>query len=138
MEYQTRNEQGMLNFFDTFDKAYAEYKRDPTVWKISFSVEKENFRWRSKTRKDVWSLESETHLKNLCSVYAQSKEDALSSPKGSRDELFWVNQAVFPPKFREIYKDPNLSEDEKERLLNIACLLEIITDREFQERYSGK
>ena len=36
--FQTRDESGCLNYFDTFSEAYDFAKKDLSVWKISFAI----------------------------------------------------------------------------------------------------
>jgi len=44
MEVQTRSEVNGLKFFKTVKEAVDEANKDPTVWKISFSIGKERVR----------------------------------------------------------------------------------------------
>jgi len=43
-EFQTRDEAGYLNYFDTFGEAYDAAKKDSSIWKISFTAGSDRIR----------------------------------------------------------------------------------------------
>lgn len=128
MSFQTRNREGTLKYFKTFAEAFQESKRDMTVWKISFDHEGTDYRWRPKTRHDFWSQASELKLCSMLSTY-----DA--EPANSRT-VYWVHQVVLAPNFRKICdewaEDPVRQEEE----LALDSILEILTEAEFQRRFT--
>lgn len=128
LDYQTRTENGELKFFATFAEAFAEYKKDPTVMKISWYVKPKDYRWRPKT-KGGWSPESE---KKLCEMSA----DYAKEPENSK-KVFWVHQSVCPEGIRDILLDETITKHQREIKLNLAALLEILTEEEFVSRYMG-
>lgn len=44
MTYQTRSEENGLAYHGTFEQAWEAAVSDPTIWKISFTVEEERIR----------------------------------------------------------------------------------------------
>ena len=38
LKYQVRDESGALGYFDTFQEAYESAKKNPNIWKISWST----------------------------------------------------------------------------------------------------
>lgn len=43
MEVQTRDEDGALEFFDTITEAFEHAKRNPSIWKVSFTTEDDEY-----------------------------------------------------------------------------------------------
>jgi hypothetical protein len=122
MEVQTRNGMGEMLYFPTVRRAYSAWIKDNTIWKISW----ENYRFRPKTKNDVWSKPSEQKLYTLSLIYSNATEN----------QLFWVNQSLIPHNIKDLYKRKEfLSEIEFDDLFLSECITEIISDEEFQKRY---
>ena len=130
MEYQTRNNRGELKFFDTFAAALEEAKRDRTVWKLSFSIGDEHYRWRPKTRVDHWSPESERKLCGMSATYN-------AEPKNSRT-MYWVNQAMLAPNREELYKSYSEDPEKLEEAMTLDCILEICTEKDLMARFGKR
>lgn len=127
MEYQTRNNRGELKYFGTFAEALEETKRDKSVWKLSFNLDDEHYRWRPKTRADQWSPSSERKLCEMSATYdAESKNSKT---------VYWVNQAMLAPNRENLYKAHSDDPEKLEEALALDCILEICTEKELVARF---
>ncbi len=124
MEFQTRNDIGELRFFATFAAAYAHYKADPSVWKISWD---DKNRWRAKHRCDLWLPESEEKLKEISKTYANEPVNA--------DKIFWVQQLILPDNYMEIMSRRDLSPGRKEMLSRLESIKTVLTDDAFTSKF---
>jgi len=122
MEYQIRHENGTLEFFNSFDAAFAAYR--PSVWKISWDDEN---RWRPKTKSNLWLPQSEERLCLLSASYAQEPADSKT--------IYWVRQTVLPPNIDEI-KRMNLTPSKKDIQISLSCIREVLSEKEFVKRFS--
>jgi hypothetical protein len=113
-----------LRFFDTFKKAFDAYKKDPTIYKISWRKN----RWLPKSKSDVWEPHSEDKLKTLSKKYELEK---------NINAIYWVHQSVMPNRLpSKAYFDDRLTKKEQETLWDSDCLQEIITEEEFLQRFN--
>ena len=135
MAFQTRsdNPYNGIKHHDSLSAAFAEYKRDPKVWKISFDWQSDNtvidMRWRPKTRRDVW--ENEDCLCNLSSEYANERD---------RNKVFWVWQSGLPDDnvFDAImneFKEGRITKDELDRRISRANIREVLTEQQFKNKF---
>jgi len=127
MTYQTRSETTGIKSHNTFTEAFAEYKNDQTVWKISFDC----MRWRPKTRSEKWSVKSEECLCNLSTEYANENDFA---------KVYWVWQSIIPEKkvFLTLTKDFNqnlISEEEYENRIDCANIRDVLTEEQFVNNF---
>jgi len=76
---QTRNFSGRLNYYNSVAEAYEAYKKDKTIFKISFNGR----RYIPKTKQDLWEDDSE---KILCLYDTYKCADNL--------DLFWIDQTI--------------------------------------------
>ncbi len=121
MAYQTRDLDGSLAFFNSFAEAYAHYKKNSSIWKISW----DNNRWCSKQKCELWAPDSEEKLCKLSQAYAKETPESTA--------IFWVQQLPLPPNIKEILADNTLSEEEKHTLIRLGCIQAIVTDTEFSK-----
>jgi hypothetical protein len=127
MVFQTRNEAGGTVQHQKFMDAIQAYERDPTIWKISFDYNGINYRWRPKTKSDIW--ENEDCIMNLSEQYAREL---------NRHRLFWVFQVSIPYNHEDLIRmhiNGVITREERERLWDRACIREVITNEEFINRY---
>ena len=127
IEFQTRNDFGEIVQHQKFIDAIHAYERDRTIWKISFRYNGVSYRWRPKTKSDIW--ENEDCLLNLSEQYAHEP---------NRHRLFWVFQDAMPYNSDEIiqmYINDEITREERDRLWDRACIREVITNEEFINRY---
>ncbi len=61
--------------------------------------------------------------------------DYAKEPKNSK-KVFWVHQSVCPDSIRDILSDKTITKHQREIKLNLAALLEILTEENFVSRYS--
>jgi len=127
MEFQTRsyNPLNGVKQHNTLSEAFAEYKRDPEVWKISF----QDMRWRSKTHHDVW--ENEDCLSNLSIEYANERDP---------NKVFWVWQSCIPE--IQVYKfimkeciEGRITNEEAELRIDRANIREVLTEQQFKNKF---
>ncbi len=88
-EYQTRDEEGMLEFYSTFDEALLASKQNLSIWKISWGEEInheiEIIRIRTDKSKNVcWNSQSEKKLEFLSPEYKACID---------KDQRFYVHQS---------------------------------------------
>lgn len=127
MEFQTRNNDGKLKFFGTFAEAFAEAKRDKSVWKISFDLNGNSNRWVLKPTSEQWSRKSETKLRSLSEKYATEAKDGKN--------LYWVHQEILAPDRERILRQFAGGEDRIEEELALNCIIDICTNEEFFGRF---
>jgi hypothetical protein len=127
-DFQTRNDVGIIRVFPTFMEAYQAWKQDPTIWKISFN---DNdgipMRWVVKTKADQW--ENEDVLLGLNPEYANNPD---------RHAIYWVFQSMRAHNERAIRQqivEELIAENEGERLIDRARLLNILSDMEFVNQF---
>jgi hypothetical protein len=149
MSFQTRSENGSLEFFDNLEDAIKEYDNDPSIWKISYSTISEgnsttrgasctyvsynistSYRWRPKRKNEIW--ENESRLIELSEEYKNA----------GNDELFWINQPLdkdyldflnecWKAQFekRSIYKN----DDEIETAASRVAIKNVVSDNNFRD-----
>lgn len=131
MAYQTRDEDGNIKNFNTFEQAYQTWKnaKISKVWKISFDGQ----RWRSTTKhpRDQWDEPLEQKLCELSDVYKNTTDWT---------KVFWVHQAnhleenVIENLCHKL-KNQQITEEEYdkayEELYNIHSIKAVMTDEEF-------
>ncbi len=116
MGFQTRNDGSFLKFFDTFAEAYAEYQKDRSIWKISYDYGGESYRWRSKTKMDVWNAKSEQKIEDLFPEYATIDPDMV----------IWIDQ--------EVYVQPKPDETDDEQMAR--CIRRVLSKKQFEDLIS--
>jgi hypothetical protein len=123
MEFQTRNEEGDLNFFESLDEAIKQFDKDNSVWKISYqSVDlAKSYRWRPKTPTDVWQEASENKIKEMCAEYTTAGEL----------DLFWINQPM-DAYLTELNVNQNLTLEEIENIALIESIKHVVCDKDFR------
>jgi hypothetical protein len=127
MEFQTRSDNPLndIKQHNTLSAAFAEYKSDPEVWKISF----QNMRWRPKTHSNIW--ENEDCLCNLSIEYANERD---------LNKVFWVWQSIIPEKqvyefiMKECYEG-RITNEEAERRIDRANIREVLTEEQFKNKF---
>ncbi len=95
------------------------------MWKISYSYEDENYRWRPKTRSDTWCPQSEEKLCELCPDYATAPLDTI----------FWVDQKIMPPlgsSDHDALAILRLADDDEDAYM-AQCITKILTEPQFEE-----
>jgi hypothetical protein len=141
-EVQTRSDSYPTKYsgchcFPSVAAAYRAYKEDSTIWKISWYGDaemKDHYRFRPKYRSEKWHPTSEKRLCELSPLYRQDTQNASASPA----ELFWVRQAMIAPNFTQLFTENfnnRLSDEEFEERKRLDCLLEVLSDQEFREKY---
>lgn len=132
MEIQTRNEEGSLQFFSTFEEALQEQKRDPTVWKISWDGTNDiRHRVRLVTKEDIlrwWTPESREKLTKISQLYQEAEED----------DLLWIWQDTMSYRHMELMKKAVMGEityEEKEKLLNTDVIRGVYTEEMVKEQF---
>jgi len=131
-EYQTRSDgngrYSGLHYFPSLDQAYAAWQEDPSIWKISWDINGEHYRFRPKFKKDQWNQLSEVKLVVLSDEYRDS----------SNESLFWIRQSVEVPHFNrlnQLKQDYNLAETEFENLCLAEMILEVVPDNQFINKH---
>ncbi len=145
MEFQTRNEKGSVNLFSSFQEAYAEYLKDPTVFKISFTYNNNYNRWVCKRYYEIAGEDEEKKMKSMSekyrSAFANRDDSKLRisfirpSNWSTHKNVFWVNMPLIAPNYIEIIDDNTLTEEEKELKADLDRILEILPQEEFVERF---
>ena len=129
MEFQTRSDETGLLFFSTLQDAYDMWKKDPTIWKISWYDGTNDYRWRPKTKQEDWSPESEERLANMSEKYKNAKNT----------EIFWVQQYIMPPNHQDLFEKfakKQITDSEFEKEYSKCCLEEVLSDEEFRQRFN--
>ena len=122
MEFQTRNAVGNTHLHKTFTLAYNSYLKDPSIWKISWDS---NNRWRPKYKSDTWQPESEAKLNLLSGEYKTAPAN----------QLFWVCQLALPKNIKEILDDTTLTEEEREVIISVESITDVLTEEQFYEKH---
>lgn len=125
MEFQTRNDADDIRIFTKFNDAYNASLEDKTIWKITITIEGEIFRWVKKLPGDVWGINQENRLKFLSNKYLHDGDNMV----------FWIHQKLIPDNYDETMEREDITDDEKALLNLVNCLVEVLTDKEFIERY---
>jgi hypothetical protein len=121
LDVQARSS-SQITHYESVKDAYNAWIRDSTIWKISWK----NHRFRPKLKNDTWHDLSEQKLCELSLAYATASEN----------QLFWVDQAVIPPNIDDLFnRKKSMSDAEYDDLYMKECIIEVITDNEFQKRY---
>ena len=112
-------------YHDSLSAAFAEFKRDPEVWKIVF----DNMHWFVKTHSDVW--ENEDCICNLSSEYANELD---------QNKSFWVYKSDLPHNkvFNAImteFKEGRITKDELDRRISRANIREVLTEQQFKNKF---
>lgn len=127
-EYQTRNDKGDICHFNTFKEAIDEYKRDPSVFKISFG----NDRWICVTRNEQDF--SQPVMETLCNL------SQMFSSERDMNRVYWVLWLSMPEDnvmelLLQQKKDGQVTRDEFEDLWSCACIKEVVTEACFFNRF---
>jgi hypothetical protein len=121
-EFQTRDEDGTLNFYESLEEAIKAYDNDKTIYKISYSTDNgKNYRWVIKEPNDMW--EDEDKLNEISESYRNKKED----------DIFWVNQVM--PIGSEIPQDYYINYDHEKisQFMYRTAIRNVVSDKEFRD-----
>lgn len=114
------------NYYKTVAEAYHARQVDSNIWKLSWEDHEGSYRYCPKYKKKPWYPLSE---KILCGM-------SLAYHDASEDELFWVNQAIIPPNIDKfICRKKTMSDEEWDQLYMANCIVSILSDAEFREKY---
>ena len=147
-----------LTFFDNFKEAVAACRYERSVWKISYGYKGKHYRWRPKYKNDIWP-NSEKVLKAMSPAYKAAKEsnnnaifwinqsvlpefdqkryDFVCKIVHNQPDFYGLNKISSGEKeninmhslTRLLAKTGNF--DEPDELLMPMSIIEILTDREF-------
>lgn len=124
--FQTRSDDfgpfSGLHFFNSLSEAVDAYKKDKSIWKISWNDKKSGISYRLRPKfnssVDEWNLLSENKLKQLCPQYENAPDDAL----------FWIDQTTDQGQkyIRKMIKQnlPDDLPDEEMNLLELRMIWE--------------
>jgi len=129
MSFQTRSDVNGLGFFGTFNEAFNAWKKDNTIWKISFDADGTHMRWRPKIKKDVW--DNEDCLENLLEEYANEL---------NLEKVYWVWQSACDIEYWEqliqMQDVGEITEEEADKLLDRANIKCVMTEVDFVNRFT--
>ena len=145
MEFQTRNQAGYLKFFSSFGEAFAEYLRDPTVWKISFKYNNTHYRWVCKRYYEIADEAQEEKFKSILNIYKNTFLDRDESAFknqftrpadwATNKNVFWINMSVISPNYSAIMSDVTSTDEEKDLKADLDRILEVLPQEDFVTRF---
>lgn len=137
IEFQTRSDTKGLIFFKTFAAAYEQWKKDDTIWKISFhDHDGKEYRFRPKRISDVWGNLSEEKICSLNEVYKLTSD---------QNAIFWIDQQlhVICDDYFQLERDYNLGKisieeynkiyQDTQALVAANAIVSVMTDEQFNE-----
>ena len=110
--------------------AYNAWKQDKHIWKRSFISPTSRYRFRIKyhSPEDLWGDDTEAKFAELNPTYINA----------APTDIFWVNQKVASDDLRSLcrMRDANvITQAEFDRLHNLGCIEEVLTDAQFRAKY---
>lgn len=133
MEFEVRTAIGTLEFFKSFAKAFEYIQANlSSVDKISWSEpdeKKDRYRnrWLPKRKCDQWSIASEGKMCQLSEEYDQEPEDST--------KLFWICQLAMPPNPSALLLHAGWTEKQQEMVWRLECLVDIMSNSKFYEKF---
>lgn len=123
--FQTRSDNiPSLRNFKTFDEAYAAFKQDNSIYRISFDGQN----WIPKYMSDEeWYKQPEQKLRKLSKSYAEEKSD-----------LYWIHQTSIPHNYYRqwISRTHLINNPMFEGQFQSDCIVEVLSDEEFKKKFS--
>lgn len=131
-EYRTIDSHLKTRKFRSFSEAYQYSRHDTNVYMISWDGNQTDLegehKWIKKQKTTVWPVMAEHKLCQLSVQYQIEPADGVN--------IYWVNQVLDANEFSRIICQKK-TEEEKNNELQLASISEILTDKQFSERFKN-
>jgi hypothetical protein len=129
VSFATRSDRGRfagIHYFDTFKDAFNHAKKDSTVWKISWGDCTDRMRWVIKYKSD------DDKSPALVENKLESLNPAYKNAAWNDGTVFWMHEDLIP-----VPVEYSRDTEENYQKYQAACVMNILTESEFYERFAN-